>query len=253
MEVGLPARHVRPHRPDAPDPAGWPASSTPWCGGACPRQVDQDRLRVGGARRLVGAGRVPARRLRQRGGDPRRRQGAGAPDGRPREGDRRLPPRRPAVHERHRPPGAPALARSGRGRGQRAPGRLRARGDVAPRLPGRTPRPRGCRLVEGRAALGGAGQRAHGGGVEPGRREARRRRGPSGPWSAGPSPSARCSWSPDGGPDRLLDLAWLEMVRNAAHDSICACSVDEVVDAVLVRYAEASRIGDGLADQALGP
>jgi mannosylglycerate hydrolase len=53
-------------------------------------------------------------------------------------------------------------------------------------------------------------------------------------------------------PARLLDLAWREMVRNAAHDSSCACSVDEVVDAVLVRYAEAYRIGDGLAQQALG-
>jgi mannosylglycerate hydrolase len=52
-------------------------------------------------------------------------------------------------------------------------------------------------------------------------------------------------------PDRLFDLAWREMVRNAAHDSVCACSVDEVVDAVLVRYAEAYRIADGLANQAL--
>ncbi len=58
--------------------------------------------------------------------------------------------------------------------------------------------------------------------------------------------------APDEFPDRLLDLAWREMVRNAAHDSSCACSVDEVVDAVLVRYAEAFRIADGLAGQALG-
>ncbi len=52
-------------------------------------------------------------------------------------------------------------------------------------------------------------------------------------------------------PDRLLDLAWREMVRNSAHDSICACSVDDVVDAVLHRYAEARDIGAGLADRAL--
>jgi len=52
-------------------------------------------------------------------------------------------------------------------------------------------------------------------------------------------------------PGTLLDVAWKEVVRNAAHDSACACSVDEVVDAVLVRYAEARRIGEGLADQAL--
>src|SRR5579864_273591 len=56
---------------------------------------------------------------------------------------------------------------------------------------------------------------------------------------------------PEQWPDRLLQLAWREMVRNAAHDSVCACSVDEVVDAVLVRYAEAYRIADGLAGGAL--
>ncbi len=53
-------------------------------------------------------------------------------------------------------------------------------------------------------------------------------------------------------PTRLLDLAWLDTIRNAAHDSICACSVDAVVNAVLERYAEAKRVGDGLADRALG-
>ncbi len=57
--------------------------------------------------------------------------------------------------------------------------------------------------------------------------------------------------APEQFPARLLDLAWREMVRNAAHDSSCACSVDEVVDAVLVRYAEAYRIAEGLAGQAL--
>ena len=41
------------------------------------------------------------------------------------------------------------------------------------------------------------------------------------------------------------------MVRNSAHDSICACSADEVVDAVLHRYAEARQIGEGLTEQAL--
>ncbi len=52
-------------------------------------------------------------------------------------------------------------------------------------------------------------------------------------------------------PDRLLELAWREMVRNSAHDSICACSVDDVVDAVLHRYAEARAIAAGLADRAV--
>ena len=41
------------------------------------------------------------------------------------------------------------------------------------------------------------------------------------------------------------------MVRNSAHDSICACSVDDVVDAVLHRYAEARAIATGLADRAV--
>jgi len=52
-------------------------------------------------------------------------------------------------------------------------------------------------------------------------------------------------------PRALLEVAWKQMVRNAAHDSVCACSVDEVVDAVNVRYEEARQIGNGLADQAL--
>ena len=52
-------------------------------------------------------------------------------------------------------------------------------------------------------------------------------------------------------PSALLNLAWREMVRNSAHDSICACSVDDVVDAVLHRYTEARTIGAGLADRAV--
>jgi len=56
---------------------------------------------------------------------------------------------------------------------------------------------------------------------------------------------------PGAWPTSFLEVAWKLMVRNAAHDSICACSVDEVVDAVLHRYAEARQIGDGLTDAAL--
>ena len=51
-------------------------------------------------------------------------------------------------------------------------------------------------------------------------------------------------------PQRQLELAWKEIVRNSAHDSICACSVDDVVDAVLHRYAEARTIATGLAGRA---
>lgn len=56
---------------------------------------------------------------------------------------------------------------------------------------------------------------------------------------------------PEHWPGRLLDLAWLEMVRNSAHDSICACSVDDVDDAVLHRYAGARQIAEGLTARAL--
>src|SRR4051794_2730498 len=52
-------------------------------------------------------------------------------------------------------------------------------------------------------------------------------------------------------PGALLHQAWLDMVRNSAHDSICACSVDEVCDAVLHRYAEAVQVGQGLSVRAL--
>lgn len=52
-------------------------------------------------------------------------------------------------------------------------------------------------------------------------------------------------------PHRLLDLAWHRLVANSAHDSSCACSVDEVVDQVAVRYAEARQIGDGLTHDAV--
>jgi mannosylglycerate hydrolase len=52
-------------------------------------------------------------------------------------------------------------------------------------------------------------------------------------------------------PHRALETAWREVVRNAAHDSICACSHDEVVKAVLNRFAEARQIGDETAARAL--
>jgi hypothetical protein len=52
-------------------------------------------------------------------------------------------------------------------------------------------------------------------------------------------------------PAPFLDLAWRLVIRNSAHDSICACSADEVVDAVRHRYAEARQIGQGLADEAV--
>jgi mannosylglycerate hydrolase len=52
-------------------------------------------------------------------------------------------------------------------------------------------------------------------------------------------------------PTAFLDVAWREVIRNAAHDSICACSVDDVILAVLHRFSEARQIGEGLASRAL--
>ena len=57
--------------------------------------------------------------------------------------------------------------------------------------------------------------------------------------------------SPERYPAQLLEIAWKLLVLNSAHDSSCACSADEVVDAVNVRYQEARQIGDGLARAAL--
>ena len=55
----------------------------------------------------------------------------------------------------------------------------------------------------------------------------------------------------DAWPEAFLDLAWLEVIRNSAHDSICACSHDEVDAAVLHRYAEATRTAEGVTSRAL--
>jgi hypothetical protein len=64
-------------------------------------------------------------------------------------------------------------------------------------------------------------------------------------------PLAALLLAPERWPQRLLDIAWTQVIRNSAHDSICACSVDEVTDAVLSRYAESQRIGEGIAEEAL--
>ena len=51
-------------------------------------------------------------------------------------------------------------------------------------------------------------------------------------------------------PERLLDLAWDRLIDNSAHDSVCSCSLDEVVEQVRVRYAEVEQIARGIADRA---
>jgi mannosylglycerate hydrolase len=54
-------------------------------------------------------------------------------------------------------------------------------------------------------------------------------------------------------PKRLLELAWRRVIDNSAHDSICGCSQDAVVDQVLTRFAEAEQIGRGIATAAVRP
>ncbi len=52
-------------------------------------------------------------------------------------------------------------------------------------------------------------------------------------------------------PEPFLRQAWRRMFQNAAHDSICGCSADQVSAQVLVRYAEAEQIGRELAERAV--
>ena len=52
---------------------------------------------------------------------------------------------------------------------------------------------------------------------------------------------------PDAWPHPFLRLAWGKVIENSAHDSICGCSLDSVVDQVLVRFAEAEQIAATLA------
>ncbi|HEX4863558.1 MAG TPA: glycoside hydrolase family 38 C-terminal domain-containing protein, partial [Acidimicrobiales bacterium] len=53
-------------------------------------------------------------------------------------------------------------------------------------------------------------------------------------------------------PKDQLSAAWLQTIRNSAHDSICACSSDEVTRAVVHRYDTASTIAATIVDDALG-
>lgn len=54
----------------------------------------------------------------------------------------------------------------------------------------------------------------------------------------------------DSWPAPFLDLAWHRLILNSAHDSICACSHDDVVLAVLDRFAEATALAEGLIERA---
>jgi hypothetical protein len=56
---------------------------------------------------------------------------------------------------------------------------------------------------------------------------------------------------PDRYPGALLDIGWHQLVLNSAHDSSCACSADDVVEAVRVRYQEARHVGEALTREAV--
>lgn len=50
----------------------------------------------------------------------------------------------------------------------------------------------------------------------------------------------------------LLDVAWRKLIENSAHDTVCACSVDEVTEQGKVRWQEAFQIAEGVSQRALG-
>jgi 2-O-(6-phospho-alpha-D-mannosyl)-D-glycerate hydrolase len=52
-------------------------------------------------------------------------------------------------------------------------------------------------------------------------------------------------------PRALLAEAWRGVILNAAHDSVCACSIDDVCNAVLHRYRESADIAEGLTERAV--
>src|SRR5699024_3443513 len=68
----------------------------------------------------------------------------------------------------------------------------------------------------------------------------------------GAEPLSALYLPPSRWPHALLDEAWRGVILNSAHDSVCACSIDDVCDAVLHRYSEAADIGEGLAHRAAG-
>ncbi len=183
----LPARHVRPHRPDAPDPG--PVRVRPRRGVAG-RAVGR-RCRgvpLGGTRRHVGPRRLPADRVRQRRGAARRRQGADRPGRavRRRAGAAGRGPR--PVDERHRPPPAPGLPRPRGGRGQRHAATTCDFTITSLAEHVHAGRTDGLPRWRGELRSGARSQPAHGGDVQPGRRPPGR-----GPGRAGPGAQRRAA------------------------------------------------------------
>ena len=74
---------------------------------------------------------------------------------------------------------------------------------------------------------------------------------PSAASSAAPSRCRRCCSRRGDYPAALLDIGWRKLILNSAHDSSCACSADDVVEAVRVRYQEARHVGEALTREAV--
>src|SRR2546421_1275634 len=49
----------------------------------------------------------------------------------------------------------------------------------------------------------------------------------------------------------LLEVAWRKLIENSAHDTVCACSVDEVTEQGEVRWKEALQIAEGVSEKAM--
>lgn len=64
-------------------------------------------------------------------------------------------------------------------------------------------------------------------------------------------PLAALWMSPEAWPSGALEAAWLHMIHNSAHDSICACSSDEVGRAVQFRFSEATTLAASVTADAL--
>ena len=150
----LPARHVRPRGPDAPDPA--PAGfehAVVWRG--VPAAVDRTGFWWGPpTARRCGPSTCPGLRQRRPRAPTTPRRCSRRVDGSRGQLGASSSARPAAVDERRRPPAAPALAGPGRGRGQRRPGRLSARVIVAAPSTSPPPPPTACPRGQGELRSG---------------------------------------------------------------------------------------------------
>ena len=55
----------------------------------------------------------------------------------------------------------------------------------------------------------------------------------------------------DAWPNRALALCWRRLAENGAHDTICACSADQVITQALARFVEVEELGRALMLEAL--